>query len=119
MVQQSFATKTCPPLECGSPADHETCFKKATWVATGKIINRVDKIIGKPLNKNFARFDFKIIHWEKGEKPNRDQISLKIGWCNNQRELPATTDGTFRFYGKSLSPENDESQFIDYLLISE
>ncbi len=40
------------------------------------------------------------------------ELIFKIGWCENQKELPADTSGRFRFYGTYKSaPVSGSNQY--------
>jgi len=40
------------------------------------------------------------------------ELKYRVGWCNNARQLPENTKGTFTFYGKKSSGEAQHLDFI-------
>jgi hypothetical protein len=100
------ATKPCPPSPCVdeyNKFDEAACRAKSDWIAVGTIANVVHKREGQPTNKDFATFTLRVQKWEMGGKNQSDKLTFKVGWCENQQELPADTSGLFRFYG-TLKP---------------
>ena len=112
----TFATKACPLSPCliEGKFEHERCKAIASWIATGNIQNVKRNVKGKPLNKDFSSFVFKIKKVEKGILKNIDFIKFKVGWCYNQKEVPSNYDGTFRFYGKS-NPTSENGKYFYFI----
>lgn len=104
----AFATKPCPPPACVGTA----CGEVAVWIADGRIEDIVHDRQPPPLFKDFAKFTFRPEKWARGA-PGPETMAFRIRWCQNQRELPADTSGTFRFYG-SNGPEQPELFFLDF-----
>jgi hypothetical protein len=101
-----YATKPCPPSPCVNESnqfDEAACRAKSDWIAVGTISNVVHKREGQPTNKDFATFTLRVQKWELGGKNQSDKLTFRVGWCENQQELPADTSGLFRFYG-TLKP---------------
>jgi hypothetical protein len=98
-----LATKPCPPSPCldkNGKLDDEKCRVVSEWIAVGTITKIKHDRKGYPLNKDFAEFTLNVIQWEKGDcKKLGKKLRFKVGWCQNQFELPKETGGLFRFYG--------------------
>ncbi len=98
--------KPCDPI-C---TDAEECEPLAEWIADGTITNVEHDKVGFPVHKDYASFDFTPKKMLKGDdsavgKP----IRYKVDWCNNSRGLPKNIEGTFRFFGKKPSGDEDEA----------
>ena len=110
----ALATKPCAPNPCFVKCkfDQKKCEELSTWIATGKIVNvRSDKK-PKPLNKDFAQFDFLAHNWKKSAKKKARKIQFKVGWCNNQKALPKDYSGDFVFYGKSIVGTENQGEYL-------
>ncbi len=124
LCSTAFATKMCPPEPPCFDPDHkfnsDKCTQTSDWVAVGKIEDVIDDKIGDPLNKNFAKFKFKVIRWEKAPSEDSEEkiIEFKIGWCENWQELPSDTSGLFRFYGQNKSKQYKDRIFFYFEKIS-
>ena len=104
----AHATKPCPPAPCDGPTgkfDRSSCEALADWVAEGIITKVVHHREGPPLAKDFAEFTFSVRRWEKKARGVGAELRFKVGWCENQQELPADTSGTFRFFGKATASQ--------------
>ena len=77
----------------------------ADWVAVGAITKVVHHREGPPLAKDFAEFTFSVRRWEKKANGVGAELRFKVGWCENQQELPADASGTFRFFGKTAASQ--------------
>jgi len=108
-VGSLLATKPCPPSPCDAPSgefDRTTCEQLAAWVAVGTISRVAHHPEGPPTLKDFAEFTFRVERWEKGTGKMGHEFRFKVGWCDNQQQLPKDTSGLFRFFGTTSSSEN-------------
>jgi hypothetical protein len=110
-----FATKPCQSSPCQAPSgelDRPKCEQVAKWIAVG-VISRVEHHReGPPLLKDFARFTFRVQRWEKGTGKVGQEFRFKVGWCDNQQELPKDTSGLFRFFGAASSADGEPRYFF-------
>lgn len=106
----ALATKPCMKEPC---IDAGNCAEIAEWVAEGTIDDVTHNYKGKPLLKDFADFTLEVTRWVKphasGQQPS--DIDFKVGWCENVRELPKDTSGTFRFYGAD-APDSEKPHYL-------
>ena len=113
-----LATKPCPPPPCevqGGKVDQTKCQELADWAATGTITDVVHHEVKKNYMKDFAEFTFTVDKVEKGSVKPGQKIRFQVGWCQNARELPKDTSGTWRMFGMNLPKDpNDGNEFLDY-----
>ena len=118
-VPSAFATKTCPPHPCGigDDFDRARCIEASDWVGVGTIKVLVRGKKKKPLNKSFSTFEFYPEAIEKGalsQASSSKAIRYRVGWCHNQREVPKSVEGKFRFYGLNTKTLDGENQYIHF-----
>lgn len=123
LVSLGHATKPCSPSPClnaNNEFDQAACWAKSDWVAVGHISKVVHRPEQEPTNKDFARFSFRVVRWEKGGKGRDRELNFEVGWCENQKELPANTSGKFRFYGKHQpAPVSGSDQYYYFEALKE
>jgi hypothetical protein len=103
---EAHATKPCPPSPCQAPSgqlDRPKCLEAAAWVAVGTVTEVIRHPEGPPLSKDFAEFTFTVTGWEKGTGKVGQRFRFKVGWCENQQELPNDTSVPLRVFGASPS----------------
>jgi hypothetical protein len=49
--------------------------------------------------------------WEKCTGKMGQEFRFKVGWCDNQQQLPRDTSGWFRFFGTTSSSES-QSRYL-------
>src|SRR5260370_3868091 len=100
----SLATEPCLRSPCDDSSGslgRSKCVEAATWVAVGAVSNVVHHPAGAPLSEDFAAFTFTVRRWEKGKGQANQKYRFKVGWGENQHELPKDTTLPFRASGKS------------------
>lgn len=117
----AWATKPCPPPPCrsspiGDSFDAQLCFRKATWVAVGRIVDVVRDRTQKPRYiKSFDLFTFRIQRWEKGRRRGVRDVRFRVGWCKNAQTIPRDYRGRWRIYGSTDPLRNKASDEAEYL----
>ena len=111
----AHATKKCPVVSCSE--NLELCAEKSIWIAEGTLHDVQRNWKGKPLNKDFASFVFRIDEWVKlpPQLSPVPEVSFQVGWCKNGQALPNVTEGRFRFYGENDVLEKGRRQIPLYL----
>ena len=90
-----LATEPCLQSPCEDSSGslvRSKCVEAATWVAVGAVSNVVHHPEGPPLSKDFAEFTFTARRWEKGKGQAGQRYRFRVGWCDNQQELPKGHD---------------------------
>ena len=122
LVNSSYATKPCSPSPCMNEKyqiNEALCREKSDWIAIGTLSNIVHDLQGMPTNKDFAKFTLIVKEWEKGGN-GQGELKFKVGWCENQQELPKDTSGLFRFYGTyELAPVSQGMQYYYFEALKE
>ena len=108
----TYATKPCPSSPCfvDGKFNESACIGKSDWIAIGRINQIVDDYVGHPINKNLSSFTLNIESWQKNPDNYPDVIELKVGWCNNPKELPRNNTES----NTEDSKENKTDLFIFY-----
>ena len=121
LAAPAWATKPCPPPPCAPSGiwtgfDAALCFRKARWVAVGRIVDvRRDKSKRPKQIKGFDRFTFHIVRWEKGRVANVDRVRMQVGWCRNARVIPPKYGGLWRIYGANAPRSVTSGYTPEYL----
>jgi hypothetical protein len=105
-----FATEPCLRSPCEDSSGslvRSKCFEAAAWVAVGTISKVVHHAEGPPLSKDFAEFTFTARRWEKGKGKAGQTYRFRVGWCENQQELPKDTTVLFRVFGTSPGAQGE------------
>jgi hypothetical protein len=99
-----LATEPCLGSPCQDSSGalvRSRCVEAPAWVAVGTVSHVMHHRAGPPLSKDFAEFTFTARRWEKGKGQAGQRYRFRVGWCDNQQELPKDTTVPFRVFGTS------------------